>query len=299
MSWSSPTAEKFPLHQATKPEAFDPFSPAFSPENYSEGKSHFQITFYFVWEQKRRQALADLYAFCRIADDISDQKDLDKETRQNLIESIRHWVKTGEPKSHPFWSRFLKARKEFQIPDRALMGILDGVSQDIDRERVEFQTWVELDLYIYGVACCVGECVLAILGANSPEAKNYADAMGKCLQYLNIMRDIEEDETNGRIYIPREFLKTLTKDRFPPIHCLPDIRRELFSRAMTFRQNAQPYSKKCLPAELMAALYIRASQKYWRHGNPKRLSGFQKFWISLKTALKFYLGAQPPRRHQV
>ena len=298
MNWSTPTAENLTPALELNPDVIDPFSPTFSPENYSQGKSHFQVTFYFVWEKKRRQALSDLYAFCRIADDIADQQNIDRETKHHLIEAIRNWVKTGEPKSHPFWSRFLKARKEFEIPDRALAGILDGVSQDIDRERVEFQTWKELDLYIYGVACCVGECVLAILGAHSPAAKNYADAMGKCLQYLNIMRDIEEDEANGRIYIPREFLKTLTKDRFPPIHCLPDIRRELFSRAMTFRQTAQPYSKKCLPAELMAALYIRASQKYWRHGNPKRLSKFQKIWISFKTALKFYLDALPPQQNQ-
>jgi phytoene/squalene synthetase len=285
--------------EPTLESSWNPFDPSFSPETYSLGKSHFQITFLFIWSKARRQALRDLYAFCRIADDISDAKGIPREKRQDLLHELQAWVKKRQPIGHRFWDRFLTERTAYEIPDRVLLGIIDGVAMDITKERVEFNTWEELDRYIYGVASCVGEAVLAILGAQSSQSPTYADAMGKCLQYLNIMRDIEEDEAENRIYIPQIYLQTLTNDRLPPIHCLPDIRNELFSRAMNFRKKAKPYSLKCLPAELMAALYLKASQKFWRHGNPRRLSKLEKVWISLRTAFRFLLNARKFQQHPI
>lgn len=287
---AEPTNRYTPLHDAPiseekssstrkserqTPEVFgnswDPFSLKFNPEAYSKGKSHFQITFYFVLSSFRRQALKDFHAFCRLADDIADNKGLSDEKRQSLIEKLRNWVRDPQHIGHAFWDRLLKARQELGISDQALLGILDGVAWDIGRSELKFQTWDELNQYVFGVACCVGEGVLQILGAGGPKASAYALSMGRCLQYLNIMRDIEEDLENRRVYVPEEFLNGR-----PLISLTKEIREEFYTRAMHERALAKPYSWRCLPAELMAGVYIEAAQKYWRFGNIHRLKRSEK-----------------------
>lgn len=96
------------------------------------------------------------------------------------------------------------------------------------------------------------------------------------------MRDLEEDFSNHRIYLPEEFLMSRELGSI-----LPEARAELFKRALEFRSQAKPYSWKCLPAELMAAIYLEGAQKYWRWGNPKRLSRFQKAKVIVKTIFVF------------
>jgi phytoene synthase len=263
-------------------DSFDPFDPSFLPDQHASGKSHFQASFIFVWSRQRRQALSDLYAFCRIADDIADEEGLSIEARWRLINSLSRWLKDKKKINHPFWDRFLDECIKFEIPDSALQGILDGVSWDLTNMKLQIQTWDALNQYVYGVACCVGEAVLSILGAKGPESKAYSLNMGRCLQYLNIMRDIEEDTKAGRVYVPREFLKSLG-----PVKTEQIVRDEMFNRAMEFRSKAKPYSWRCLPAEVMAAIYIEASDIWWRFGVSHRLSKKEKLGIGLKTLLKF------------
>jgi phytoene synthase len=251
------------------------------PDQHAAGKSHFQASFIFVWSKARRQALSDLYAYCRIADDIADEEGLSIETRWRLINSISRWIKENKKIGHPFWDRFHETRKTYDIPDTALQGILDGVSWDLTNMKLQIQTWDALNQYVYGVACCVGEAVLHVLGADGPFAKTYALNMGRCLQYLNIMRDLEQDAEQERVYAPKEFLKALG------IKSEQIVRDELYNRAMAYRKEAKPYSWRCLPAEVMAAIYIEASNKWWRYGEPKRLSKSEKIVAAIKAVIRF------------
>jgi phytoene/squalene synthetase len=269
-------------------EGFDPLALDFSPSAYAADQSHFQISFLFVWSKSRKTSLSDLYAFCRLADDIADCEGLEASTRRVLLESLRAWVRRQTPIGHPFWDRFLEERRSYAIPDPVLEGILTGVSRDFDPK--PFETWGELDSYVYEVACCVGEAVLCILGAAGNEASEYAWQMGRALQYLNIMRDLQEDRANGRSYIPQEFMRTLKNSEaeiFLSQEKLQLVREEFYKRAIGFRYYARPYSWRCLIAELMAGLYFHASARYWRFGNPKRLSFLEKFLIALSVILQF------------
>jgi len=47
----------------------------------------------------------------------------------------------------------------------------------------------------------------AVLGTTSPEANRHAAALGKAMQRTNILRDIDEDSANGRVYLARETLE--------------------------------------------------------------------------------------------
>jgi 15-cis-phytoene synthase len=63
----------------------------------------------------------------------------------------------------------------------------------MDLEPRRFQTWEELDDYIWKVACAVGLVSIRLFGCKDPPAESYAVALGRALQLTNILRDIRED----------------------------------------------------------------------------------------------------------
>ncbi len=271
---------------------FDPFSSDFDPLAYSKGQSHFQIAFCFILSAEKRKALDELYAFCRIADDISDGKDFSESEKQMGLQRLRHWVRNRMPVAHPFWDSFLIHRLVFSVPDSSLLGILDGVQIDSHEGAVRMRDWDELNRYCHGVAGCVGEAVLHVLEAGSSHAQKYSEMMGRCLQYLNIMRDLDEDKKENRLYVPQEFLKSLgvLDEDFPSQKFYPTIREELYQRAQKFYEEATPYSWKCLPAEIMASIYWDGSRKYWKNGNSRKLSKRQKMVAAIRTCIRFIFG---------
>ncbi|MCX6095048.1 MAG: phytoene/squalene synthase family protein [Candidatus Bipolaricaulota bacterium] len=86
-----------------------------------------------------------------------------------------------------------------------LTQILDGVEMDLDLAWVE--TDVQLEAYAYRVASAVGLATLPILtdGVPSTDAmREKAVSLGLGMQFVNVLRDVDEDLGRGRIYLPRE-----------------------------------------------------------------------------------------------
>lgn len=215
-----------------------------------------------------------------MTDDLTDETSLNLEARQNALLQIEEWLFSPEKISHFFWDRLRWAIDEFQVPRKLLKGILDGVRFDF-RENLSFENWDDLNVYVQGVACDVGEVVLHLLNAKGPQIHDYATNMGRCVQYLNIMRDLESDLQEGRVYVPKVFLQQINanKENMSEKSVQKRIREELFKRAMNFRQNAKPYYWRCFPAEMMVNLYIEAAKRYWRFGKLKRLNRLDKLLI--------------------
>jgi phytoene synthase len=276
---------------------FDPFSPTFLPDQRAKGKSHFQSAFRWITSAERRQALNDFYAFCRLVDDLADERGFgfSSEMRHAALDRIQLWLHKDFETDHPYWSRFQKEIERFHIPLKALIGVIEGCRYDIHEETpLTLETWEDLDAYAYGVAGCVGMGTMAILGESSERAHRYAVYLGLSMQYLNIMRDLEEDWLKKRIYVPLVFLRTLPGSEEVINFQAPwnrrqmnIARRELYLRAKNYRKLACPFAWSCLPAEMMASIYWSAAQKYWRKGHTTRLSGGQKLRAALKAALWF------------
>lgn len=239
----------------------------------------------------KRQALEDFYAFCRIADDLADQDGLEVQERINRLEALRSWVLEPEGRPHPFWNRLRAARVEFQIPDRCLTGLLDALLSELERlERVcLFESWTELEAYIQGVACDVGEVVLCILGKKQTDCRLYAKNMGQCAQLLNILRDLEEDFDKARIFVPNDCLKAhaISLENFLSSDLSP-IREELYQRAQTAFKNSRDLRCRSWVAELMISFYRSAAKKHWRYGDSRRLSRGSKALIALRSLLPFH-----------
>ena len=143
-----------------------------------------------------------LYAFCRESDNI-----IDEETEERLakfeIWKQRSLTETPEPDDLiPLaWAH---TRSKFSIPKTYAEQLLDGVAQDLVKNR--YQNFDELAHYCYGVASTVGLMTMHLIGFSGPEAIPYAIKLGVALQMTNILRDVGEDWQNGRVYLPQDEL---------------------------------------------------------------------------------------------
>jgi phytoene synthase len=90
--------------------------------------------------------------------------------------------------------------RRFQIPHEHLLAVIDGVEMDLTPRR--YETFDELERYCEHVASAVGLACIHIWGFRGPEAFEPARQAGVALQLTNILRDLREDATAGRVYLP-------------------------------------------------------------------------------------------------
>jgi 15-cis-phytoene synthase len=150
----------------------------------------------------RRRAILAAYAYCRIADDIVDQADVDgvDQARRHLMDwghQLRHPV-------HPVAIAFAAARQQYEIPDEPVEHLLHGIASDLIP--ADLEDWHDLERYCYLVAGTVGLMVAPILGCKDRGALSHAAELGIAMQLTNILRDVAEDAAMGRLYLPREEL---------------------------------------------------------------------------------------------
>ena len=81
-----------------------------------------------------------------------------------------------------------------------------------DLQPPRIATEADLDLYCYRVAGAVGELMTAILGVTRDDAWGAARALGLAMQRTNVLRDVDEDLANGRVYLAAETLRRFGVD---------------------------------------------------------------------------------------
>jgi 15-cis-phytoene synthase len=86
-------------------------------------------------------------------------------------------------------------------------------SMELDLLKSKYGTIDELLIYIYGSAEVIGLMMSSIMGLDD-KSYNYAMYLGRAMQFINFIRDINEDLDLGRTYLPlkKTGLKTLDKD---------------------------------------------------------------------------------------
>jgi phytoene synthase len=175
-------------------------------------RSNFYYAF-LALPRPRRQALYAVYAFCRTVDDIADvgvNGATDAAARHAALDAWRKEVarcyEPGPAPEHPIARQLAAGIRAYGIPRHALEAIVDGVAMDVDG--VAFETAEDLYPYCYRVASAVGLCCLEVFGYSDPRARQYAVDLGTALQLTNIIRDVGADARAGRVYLPREDLRT-------------------------------------------------------------------------------------------
>lgn len=71
----------------------------------------------------------------------------------------------------------------------------------------KYDTFAELEEYCYRVASVVGLACIHIWGFSGQQALEPARRCGIAFQLTNILRDLKEDATRGRCYLPQEDLR--------------------------------------------------------------------------------------------
>ncbi len=167
--------------------------------------SNFYFSFLLLPPAKRR-AIKDVYAFCRLLDDVVDED----QTGRNPYAELRYWRDeieacfNGCPTSE-FGEQLLASIEEFDLPQQPFLDLIDGMEMDLKWH--SYQTFADLREYCYRVASAVGLICIEIFGYESARTREYAVNLGLALQLTNILRDLKEDIARGRIYIPLEDLE--------------------------------------------------------------------------------------------
>lgn len=187
---------------------------------------------------ERRQSILAAYAYCRLADDIVDRAEGDTETAACRLEA---WENELERPLHPVSVAFAHARLKYDIPERPVRELFDGMRADLSVNR--YSSWPELRGYCHQVAGTVGLIVAPILGCSNKAALPQAADLGIAMQLTNILRDVGEDAAMGRIYLPLDELEFFGIDperlfAGAPGPGFPDLMRYQIKRARTFYAKA-------------------------------------------------------------
>jgi phytoene synthase len=199
------------------------------------------------------------YDFCRAIDDIADEPGHSPAEKRELLDLWKAALNAGDGLP----SALTEVLARHKIDRRLLVEIVLGVEMDI--ERVRYQTYEELRFYCWRVASAVGLVSVEIFGCRNPQSKVYAEFLGYALQLTNILRDVAEDASAGRIYLPLEDLRNFEVGEAGLLRGTPG---DNFSALMRFEaeraralfaeaRHALPAddAKALRPAEVMRTIY--------------------------------------------
>ena len=145
-----------------------------------------------------RQAIAAIYAYARRVDDVADG-DLPLGQKRLQLEELR--LALDEEPTDPVFVALADARDRFGIPREPLEALIDGGLQDT--EQATYADFAELRGYCEKVAGAVGLACVPVYGSEDTE---HAMTLGIALQLINIIRDVDEDQRLGRLYLPQDEL---------------------------------------------------------------------------------------------
>jgi len=160
-----------------------------------------------------RDGAQKLYAWCRHCDDqIDSQQDGfptpgNSKPAQSTLEALREDTRramAGEKMKHPAFVAFQQVVKQYAIPERYPLELIDGFAMDVDGH--EFRTLEDTLLYSYHVAGVVGVMMAYIMGVKEGDALLRASDLGLAFQLTNISRDVMDDARMGRVYLPADWL---------------------------------------------------------------------------------------------
>jgi squalene synthase HpnC len=184
--------------------------------------SNFYYAF-FLLPKPKRDALASLYAFMRLVDDVSD-KAQDLPTKQRGLAKWRAALDqaiTGQEQlfdgnaavSSPVSSlsgaaeilpALVDTMHRYNMPARYLHDLISGAEMDLTVQ--SYPTFDRLREYCYRVAGTVGLTCTHVFGFTDARALDLAEKLGFAFQLTNIIRDVHEDYQLGRVYLPEEDL---------------------------------------------------------------------------------------------
>ena len=167
-----------------------------------------------VLPERHRRHLTALYCFARLTDDLGDEArengQADAALRQRLLDELATDVDRiyqGQTPRSPVMREMAVTVTECQVPAQPLLDLIQANRQD--QQVTRYPAFADLERYCELSANPVGQVVLYIFGAATPDRVELSDRICTALQLAEHWQDVAEDLANGRIYLPAEDL-----DRF-------------------------------------------------------------------------------------
>ena len=242
--------------------------------------SNFKFAFLFL-NPTQREGLTRVYEFCRVVDDIVDERPPGPEGRAQAEAGLAEWTaeiaRIYDPAALPvteLGQQLAETIEAFSLPRYAFDEIIAGCAMDLDI--TTYANIAGLELYCYRVASCVGILCIGIFGDQSETAQRYAKHLGLALQYTNILRDIGEDAARGRVYLPLDLLARHGLAEQDMLDCRYDAR--FLRMAEEFADMAEAEYQRAwaelsaiedrrplLPAEIMGRTYYELLREIRAH----------------------------------
>lgn len=159
-----------------------------------------------ILPRAQRDAMFEIYSFCRLVDDVADSNEPHAVRREQLAK----WrtdigaLYAGKPAAE--LRALARTVREFDLRKEDFLAIIDGMEMDAAQD-IRAPDWATLDLYCDRVASAVGRLSVRVFGMSEGEGQSLAHHLGRALQLTNILRDVDEDAEIGRLYLPREALR--------------------------------------------------------------------------------------------
>jgi len=166
---------------------------------------NFSVASWFLPE-RLRQHFFNVYAYCRISDDLGDEVGNSAASLQLLDqwETELNACYDGHPR-HPVFVALAETVRKFEIPKHEFADLLTAFRQDQSVSR--YETFDDLLGYCRYSANPVGHLVLYLCGYRDSERQQLSDFTCTALQLANFWQDVSADFGKGRIYIPLEDMR--------------------------------------------------------------------------------------------
>ena len=156
----------------------------------------------FFLPKQTYKKCSSLYDFCRVVDNIADDKNFIELKESEFNEFKNDFIQKNY--NNPIIKNMWEIIDEFSISLKVVNDLFDGIQSDI-KHTVKLNSKKELLIYSYRVAGTVGLMMAKILKVNKKSSLKSAIDLGIAMQLTNISRDVVEDLNNGRSYINDNF----------------------------------------------------------------------------------------------
>ena len=170
-------------------------------------RSHYENFPVATWFLPRslRQDFFNIYAYCRISDDLGDETG-DPQASLRLLdewEAELNACYAGQPR-HPVFVALAETVRTLDIPRQPFADLLKAFRQD--QQVTRYPRFEDLLGYCRYSANPVGHLVLYVCGYRDAGRQALSDFTCTALQLANFWQDVTADYGKGRIYLPLEDL---------------------------------------------------------------------------------------------
>ncbi len=241
---------------------------------------NFSVVTWFL-PKRLHQHFYNLYAYCRISDDLGDEVG-DPQLSLRLLdawESELNACYDARPR-HPVFVALAETVRELDIPRKPFSDLLVAFRQDQTVTR--YPTFEDLLGYCLNSANPVGRLVLYICGYRDEERQRLSDQTCTALQLANFWQDVVPDYAKGRIYLPLEDLHRfgVTEQQIANRQC-----NQQFVELMRFEvQRAREWFDRGLPLARVVDSELAIDIELFTRGGQEILNAIERQGYDILTS---------------